>query len=139
MVVEHTHTVQEERFDVREGWLTFRLNGDVRRAGPGEEVVVPPGSRHSFWNAEDTYAVAILEVRPALNIETTFETMFGLARDGKTNAKGMPSLLQIAVLSVAADGYVAGPPIWLQRSALRALAFVARRAGYRERYAKYSG
>lgn len=103
----------------------------------GARVVIPAGSRHSWWNAEDTSALAIIELQPALDTETIFETLFGLARDGKTNAKGMPGLLQLAVLSVASDGYVAGPPIWLQRLALRVLAFIGRIAGYRERYAEY--
>jgi len=135
---EHIHAVQEERYDVREGWLTFKLNGVIRRAGPGERVVIPAGTRHSWWNAEDESALAILELQPALNTETIFETLFGLARDGKTNAKGVPGLLQLAVLVVASDSYVAGPPIWLQRFALGVLAFIARLAGYRERYAQYT-
>ena len=38
-----------------------------------------------------------VELRPALDTETFFETFFGLGRDGKTNARGIPGLLQIAV------------------------------------------
>lgn len=138
VVTEHVHLSQEERFDVREGHFTFKVDGTTRRAGAGELVVVRPGQRHTWWNAEDDPAVAVLELRPALQAETVFETIFGLARDGKTNAKGMPGLLQLAVLSVAADGYVAGPPIWLQRAAMRILALAGRAFGYRDRYDAYS-
>ena len=61
VVAEHVHSVQEERFDLREGSLTFKLNGATRRAGPGERVVIPAGSRHSWWNAEDTGGPATYE------------------------------------------------------------------------------
>ena len=37
--------------------------------------------------------------QPALAMEAAFETLFGLARDGKTNDKGMPNLLHGALLA----------------------------------------
>jgi len=39
----------------------------------------------------------VVEMRPALQWETLFETMFGLARDGKTDKQGRPNPLQVAV------------------------------------------
>ena len=37
-------------------------------------------------------------VRPALQFESLIETMFALAADGKTNRKGMPNPLRLAVI-----------------------------------------
>jgi hypothetical protein len=34
----------------------------------------------------------LVEFRPALNTETFFETMYGLARDGKVDENGVPPL-----------------------------------------------
>lgn len=135
--IEHAHARQSERFELREGHVTFRVDGVERRVGPGEIVNVPPPHRHMFWNAEDEPATMILEVEPALNFETILETAFGLARDGKTNKDGVPSdPLQLAVLAASADGVYGNA---LQRAIVPALAFVGRLAGRRERYVRYSG
>jgi hypothetical protein len=41
----------------------------------------------------------VCEVRPALQFESLIETMFALATDGKTNRKGMPNPLRLAVIA----------------------------------------
>jgi hypothetical protein len=65
--------------------------------------------------------------------------MFGLARDGKVNRKGLPSLLQSAVtLHEFRDVVVmASPPPWVQRLLSAALAPVGRLAGLRPWYPQY--
>ena len=40
-------------------------------------------------------------MRPALQFESLLETMFALAADGKTNRKGMPNPLRLAVIANA--------------------------------------
>jgi quercetin dioxygenase-like cupin family protein len=132
---EHVHRRQEERFEMREGHITFRIDGAEQRAGPGDVVAVPAGHRHKWWNADDQPATFILEVEPALNFETILETMFGLARDGKVNRNGLPNLLQLAVIAESAEGY--RNPI--ERALLGILALGGRLAGYRDRYQRYSG
>jgi mannose-6-phosphate isomerase-like protein (cupin superfamily) len=132
---EHVHARQEERFEMREGHITFRIDGAERRAGPGEVVIVPAGHRHKWWNADVQPATFILEVEPALNFETILETMFGLARDGKTNRNGLPNLLQLAVIAESAEGYRNR----IDRALIGILAFAGRLAGYRDRYNRYSG
>ena len=47
----------------------------------------------------------ITDVRPAGDLQTYWETVFGLAQDGKVNANGLPNLLQLAVVAPLADGY----------------------------------
>ena len=83
----------------------------------------------------------MVELRPALNSEIFFETIYGLARDGKTDENGVPSLLQQAItLSGVNKGeiYLAWPPIPVQKAFLAALAPVGRLLGYKDHYPKYS-
>ena len=47
----HFHPEQQERFEVVEGWMSFRLGRKRMLAGPGTVVVVPPGMPHAFANA----------------------------------------------------------------------------------------
>ena len=61
----HVHLHQSERFEIESGTVGFKLDGEEIIAGPGETVVVPAGSAHKFWNAGETEAVFVTEVRPA--------------------------------------------------------------------------
>jgi hypothetical protein len=71
-----------------------------------------------------------------MRTETFFETIWGLAADGKNN----PGLLQIAVLGQAyADQFrLTSPPYGLQRALFFILAPVGRLLGYRAEYPQYS-
>ena len=95
----HVHPSQEERFQVLRGTVGFRLGRKKLVAGPGQRVTVPAGTAHKFWNAGEDEAHFVCEVRPALQFEQLIETMFGLAADGKTNRKGMPNPLRLAVIA----------------------------------------
>ena len=116
--------------------MAFKLDGEEIVAGPGETVVVPAGSSHKFWNAGETEAVFVTEVRPALQFERLLETMFALANDGKTNKKGMPNPLRLAVIANEHfdDLRLPFPPAFLQRMALALGAPVGRLAGYTPSY-----
>jgi hypothetical protein len=108
----------------------------------GEEATVPPGTPHRWWNAGDEAARVLVELRPALNTEVFFKTLYGLARDGRTDENGVPNLLQQAVtLNGVNKGeiYLARPPIPVQKAFLAALAPVGRLLGYKDCYSKYSG
>ncbi len=96
---EHLHPRQEERVEVLSGTLRCRVGGRERNVGAGEAVTVPPGIPHTLWNESQEQAHAVVEYRPALRMETLFETLFGLGRDGKTDEGGSPRLLQGAVMS----------------------------------------
>ena len=93
----HVHPSQEERFEVLRGSVGFKIGGKKLVAGPGQRLTVPAGTPHKFWNAGDDEAHFVCEVRPALQFESLIETMFALATDGKTNRKGMPNPLRLAV------------------------------------------
>jgi quercetin dioxygenase-like cupin family protein len=95
----HVHPSQEERFQVLRGTVGFKIAGKEQIAGPGTRVTVPAGTSHKFWNAGEETAQFVCEVRPALQFESLLETMFALAADGKTNRKGMPNPLRLAVIA----------------------------------------
>ena len=132
----HVHPNQTERFEIESGTIAFKLDGETIVAGPGESVVVPPGSSHKFWNAGETEAVFVTEVRPALGFERLIETMFSLASDGKTNRKGMPNPLRLAVIANAHfdDVRLPFPPAWLQRTGLLLGAPAGRLLGFKPAY-----
>ena len=137
--VEHIHSRQEERVEVASGSVRYRLGGKEESLGAGQAAVLPPNIRHTLWNDTDDDAHIIMEVRPALIVEAALETIFGLARDGKTNNKGMPNPLHGALLAREYDLFLAGPPIPLQRAGMAILTPLARLLGYRARYPQYSG
>ena len=80
---------------------SFRSGKDEFIATAGDVIVVEPGTSHKFWNAGYEEARFRCEVRPALQFEQLLETMYSLAADGKTNKKGMPNPLQLAVIAKA--------------------------------------
>lgn len=137
---EHLHPKQEERIKVRSGTLRCRVGGHERNVGPDQAVVIPPSIAHTLWNESDEEAHALVEYRPALRMETLFETLFGLGRDGKTDEGGSPNLLQGAVmLKEYEDEYrLARPPLPVQKMLLAVLAPLGRLLGYRPHYPRYS-
>jgi quercetin dioxygenase-like cupin family protein len=132
----HVHPYQEERFEILDGSVGFRLGGKEFVASPGERLTVPAGTPHRFWNAGEEEAHFVCEVRPALQFEQLIETMFALASDGKTNEKGMPNPLRLAVIANATFDTVRlpFPPAWLQRMGLTMGAPVGRLLGYEPVY-----
>ena len=116
----HVHPFQTERFEVLEGVLGLRVGEKEIVARAGDVAVVAPGTSHRFWNAGKGEARFLCEVRPALRFESLIETMFTLAAEGKTNRKGLPNPLQLAVIAKAHFDTVRlpFPPAWLQRAAL---------------------
>ena len=132
----HYHPHQDEHFEVLDGTIAARIDGEERRLRPGETLDVPAGTVHSIWNGRDGEARLLWQVRPARKTEAFFETLWGLARDGKLNEKGVPNALQAAAMMREFDGEVrlAKPPRPVQRVVFGLLAPIARLRGYRGRY-----
>jgi quercetin dioxygenase-like cupin family protein len=128
----HVHPHQTERFEILDGKLALRVGEREQIAGPGEIVVIEPGTPHRFWNAGRSEARFMCEIRPALDYESLVETMFSLAAEGKTNRKGMPNPFRLAVIARAHFDTVRlpFPPTSLQRAALAIGAPLGRLAGY---------
>jgi mannose-6-phosphate isomerase-like protein (cupin superfamily) len=132
----HVHPGQEERFEILRGSVGFKVGGKKLVAGPGQRLTVPAGTPHKFWNAGDEEAHFVCEVRPALQFEALLETMFALAADGKTNRKGMPNPLRLAVIANAHFDTVRlpFPPALVQRIGLALGTPVGRMLGYEATY-----
>ncbi|HEX2128561.1 MAG TPA: cupin domain-containing protein [Solirubrobacterales bacterium] len=134
----HVHPAQEERFEVLEGRMRFRMGLRTIEAGPGDVVTVPAGKAHKFTNAGDETAVARVTVTPALEMERLFETAAELAEDGRVMKSGMPKPLDLALFVREFRREVRGPgsPGWVQRATLAPLAGLAKLRGHGERYAR---
>jgi quercetin dioxygenase-like cupin family protein len=132
----HVHPFQTETFEILEGSITFEVAKETVTAGPGDTLRVEPGTAHRFRNDGDTPARFSAEVRPALGFESLIETMFTLAAEGKTNAKGLPNPLRLAVIAKAHFDVVRlpFPPAWVQRAGLVLGAPFGRLLGYRPTY-----
>lgn len=133
---EHSHPSQEERFTVERGRFGCILGGRRLEAGPGEVVVVPPGTSHTWWNAGTGELSVIGEISPALGFEDFVETIHILIRDGMLPAGGRkPNPLLIAVVARAyrSEWRLTRLPT-LARMALPLLAVIGRVAGYKTHY-----
>jgi quercetin dioxygenase-like cupin family protein len=84
----HIHPNQEERFEVGGAAVMIRVGREERLYQPGEVAVVPACVPHVWWNPSPEESATLIQLRPALDMETFFETLFGLARDGKVKRKG---------------------------------------------------
>jgi quercetin dioxygenase-like cupin family protein len=137
----HVHPFQSERFAVAAGTLGLKIGGKKLTLGSGEIATVEPGTSHRFWNAGDEPVRFVCEVRPALRFESLLETMFALAADGKTNRKGMPNPVRLAVIANAHFDTVRlpFPPAWLQKAGLLVGAPLGRLAGYTATYEAQGG
>ena len=139
VAVEHVHPVVHESFTVVRGRVGFRLDGRESVAGPGKRLHIPPGMAHDWWNAGEEEAHVTVEIRPGARFEEMIVNLFGLAQDGKTNAKGMPNLLQAALFAREFEDvlYFARPPRAVQRVLFAVLAPIARLLGYKGSYPEY--
>jgi quercetin dioxygenase-like cupin family protein len=137
---EHVHPVILERFTVLEGELTVKRDGTTSILHEGETATIEPGVWHDWWNASDRDARVRVEVTPGERFAHMIETLFGLARLGHTNSKGMPHPLQLALFAQEFSDVLVfrRPPPAVQRAIFGALAPIARRRGYRATYPQLS-
>jgi mannose-6-phosphate isomerase-like protein (cupin superfamily) len=138
---EHVHARIEEWFTVQEGRIGFRLDGRESIARPNVRLHLPAGVAHDWWNAGEEEARVVVEVRPGARFEEMIKNLYGLAQDGKTDAKGMPNLLQAALFAREFEDvlWFTKPPRPVQKVLFTALAPVARFLGYRGSYPEYLG
>ena len=137
----HVHPSQSERFAVAAGTLGLKAGGKKLALQRGDVFTVEAGTPHKFWNAGEDDVRFVCEVRPALQFESLLETMFALAADGRTNRKGMPNPLRLAVIANAHFDTVRlpFPPAWLQKAGLVLGAPLGRLVGYGATYGAEGG
>jgi quercetin dioxygenase-like cupin family protein len=140
VVGEHRHPSLVERFTVLEGELTVKRHGKTGILREGETAVIEPGVWHDWWNASDRDARVRVEITPGERFAHMIETLFGLARLGHTNSKGMPQPLQLALFAREFSDVVVfrWPPAAVQRVIFDALAPIAHARGYRATYPQIS-
>jgi quercetin dioxygenase-like cupin family protein len=133
----HVHPSQIERFAVVDGTLGLKVGGNKLTLQRDEVFIVQPGTPHRFWNAGEDEVRFVCEVRPALQFESLLETMFALAEEGKTNRKGMPNPLRLAVIAREHFDTVRlpYPSAWVQKLGLALGAPLGRALGYSSTYA----
>jgi quercetin dioxygenase-like cupin family protein len=136
----HYHPYQEERFRVLQGRFRTRIDGLEKVYETGETFIVPANTPHWMHNIGDTEGCLLWQVRPAMRTQALLETMWGLEADGRTNASGVPNLLQLAVIlhEYADEFRASSPPYAVQRILFGVLAPIGRLFGYQPRYEKYS-
>jgi quercetin dioxygenase-like cupin family protein len=135
---EHIHPRQEEHFLVVKGTMGVSLNKKEHILKEGQEITVPRGAAHRWWNAGDVELDHISEFRPALRFDAFLQTLFALGRE-KNTYKGIPLILQFAVVSGENPDnvYVTELPVGVQKVLYKLLIPVTAALGYRKRYFKY--
>lgn len=140
---EHVHPGIEETFDVVFGSVGFLIDGYGDVMGEGSRLVVPPGVAHDWRNtgAEEAHVVVGLrgDERDVDGLVTMISNLFRLARDGKTDPKGRPNLLQAALFGREFDVAIrfVEPPRVVCKALFGVLAPVARLLVYRATYPQY--
>ena len=137
----HVHPRAHEEFEVLSGRIQLKTSGKTRVADAGERIIVPRGADHIWGNPFDDPATIAVALRPALKMETLFETLFGLANDRKLNPKTqMPSFLQLILMAHEYRDDITLPGVAgvATRGLGAVLAPLARARGYRSHYPQYS-
>jgi mannose-6-phosphate isomerase-like protein (cupin superfamily) len=136
---EHVHDHIEEHFEVLDGRIAYLLDGQERTLGPGEQITVPRGSWHRWWNAGEGEVRIRSRVEPALRFEEAIAVLWGLCAEGHTDSQGKPSPLLGALLATRyrAEIRFRKPPQLVQRILFPPLAAVARRRGLEETIERY--
>jgi quercetin dioxygenase-like cupin family protein len=139
VAAEHYHPQIRERFTVVRGLVGVSVDGRRSIAQSGDAIEVAPGQTHDWWNAGTDEAHVIVEVAPAARFEAAIRHTFGLAEDGRTDRKGMPNLLQLALIAREFDDVIrfTRPPRVIQRVLFALLSPIARWLGYRGCYPEY--
>jgi hypothetical protein len=127
---EHVHDHCAEHVELQTGSVAFLIDGAKRTLIAGEQVTIPPGNWHRWWNASDGDEVhARVRIEPAMRFEEAILVLWGLCADGNTNAEGRPSPLLGALLATRYRDELRfrQPPDTVQRLVFPRLAALARR------------
>ena len=133
----HVHPEQQERFEVLEGTMKFRLGLRTIVAEAGDTVLVPAARVHKFTNGGDGPARARVKVTPALDMEELFTTTAELASEGNVLRSGMPRPLHLAlfVRRFRREVRAPFPPAPVVHGLMAPLRVLAQRRGHDGRYA----
>jgi len=120
----HCHPKQEERFQLHQGSLVFKLGGEQRTVKAGEEIVVARGVHHQVHNPSGEPALVLWETRPALRSAELYRALF--------SRRTRPGLLEGAAMmnEFRNEFRLAKPPPLVQLVLFGCLGPVAKLLGY---------
>jgi quercetin dioxygenase-like cupin family protein len=140
---KHVHSYLTETFEVLSGTVRLHLDGqDEIAVADGTRFEARPGTVHGWWNASDTEPASVLvEVTPGERFELMIQTLYGLANDGRTDARGIPRPLPLALFAreFRPEVELVRPPRIVQRILFALVAPLARARGDRAIYPEYLG
>jgi mannose-6-phosphate isomerase-like protein (cupin superfamily) len=84
----HLHPAQDERFEVLEGRMRAKLDGEELEIAAGETLEVPAGSAHQMWNPAERPARVRWSTRPGLRTESWFRELDSIFAEDGAIAKG---------------------------------------------------
>lgn len=133
VAAEHVHPHQEERFDIRCGQITLRVDGQERVYRAGERITIPRNTPHVWWNSGSGHLRVTLDFRPAGRFAEFITTFFAMGASGMTNERGLPKdFLQLGVTMAEYRDVIRGtrPPKPVQDALFAVVAPLGRRLGY---------
>jgi len=128
----HYHPAQDEHFEVLEGELQTRVDGEDRTLRAGDTLDIPRGVVHQMWNPGDDPVRAVWVTSPAGRTEQWFRAIDALHREGRVDKNGMLGPLAFGVLLTEYDDVfrLAARPRAVVRAALAGAGAIGRRRGY---------
>ncbi|HKR98851.1 MAG TPA: cupin domain-containing protein [Candidatus Dormibacteraeota bacterium] len=127
----HSHPKQDEHFEILEGELTVKLDGERHVLKAGDSFDVPRGTKHSMWNSGSVPTRATWQVRPALGTEDFWANVHSQRAAGHTGKGGMINMPAAAVvLSEFPDEFEPEIPGAVRKPAFAVLRVWARLRGY---------
>ncbi len=138
---EHIHGTITERFMVAEGTLSLMVNGEKKILRAGEMLEVPPNTPHKPFNETDARVV----VKGPLTADNALPEQFiifltqayGFFDESPAETNKLKAMLQMSRFAPKYDLWLAGPPVFLQKTLFFVIGPTARLLGYRAFYEKY--
>lgn len=120
----HVHPGAVESFEVTSGALVLLVARQWRRLDSGEQLTVPAGQRHTYRGLAGQPSRTTVRITPGSQMRAFLTDLYGLAEQGRVDAKGSPRVREAARLFRAHPKAmtVAGVPTWLQQPLWRVLA-----------------
>ena len=133
----HVHPCSSETFAVQQGAIELRQNGSQLVVRAGETHTVPAGQPHTFASYGEEPGITRVSFDRPGRMADFLETFYELARAGRTDAEGKPSMLQIALTfgALREDMRTVIAPWPAQRALFAVLGPIARARGLRPFYA----
>lgn len=135
----HYHPHQDEDFSVVAGELTVQIGQELTTLRQGDHLHIPRNTIHVMWNQSAADTVVNWQVRPALDTEFLFETIFGLSNESHSNGRGSIPFLHKAVLArrFSSELRLARPSQLIQKVVFGLVALITPSLGYRAKHEVY--